>query len=158
MTVKCSQGTYIRTLAADLGAALGCGAHLTALRRLVVGPFRLTDAATLAALEAAGREARLARIIPLAACLPAMRQVRVDSGDAAKLRQGQALAWQEEGLPPAEPVQVLTAGELLAVARVMDRGDWLILTPIRVFAGHQDTVAEEPGPGKSLAASPERIF
>ena len=59
-TVECSQGTYIRTLAADLGATLGCGAHLEALRRLQVGAFRVEAALALAALEeaaAAGRDA-----------------------------------------------------------------------------------------------------
>ncbi len=61
ITVRCSQGTYIRTLAADLGAVLGCGAHLTALRRLEVGPFKVEDALSLAALEEAAPEARLTR-------------------------------------------------------------------------------------------------
>jgi tRNA pseudouridine55 synthase len=158
ITVQCSQGTYIRTLAADLGAALGCGAHLAALRRLAVGPFRVADAMTLTALEAAGPEALVSRIIPLTACLPEMRQVAVGPGDAAKLRQGQALAWQEEGFPPDEPVQVLAAGELLAVARVMDQGDRVVLTPIRVFAGDQEPEAREQGARNPLIASPDRIL
>ncbi|MEE4361350.1 MAG: tRNA pseudouridine(55) synthase TruB [Pseudomonadales bacterium] len=50
--VHCSKGTYVRTLAEDLGEVLGCGAHVTALRRLSVGPFRIEDAITMAALEA----------------------------------------------------------------------------------------------------------
>ena len=56
MTVTCSQGTYVRTLAKDLGDALGCGAHLTALRRLAVGALRVEEALTLAALAELGRE------------------------------------------------------------------------------------------------------
>jgi len=52
VTVHCSKGTYIRTLAQDIGRLLGCGAHLSALRRTEVGPFRLSDAITLDALEA----------------------------------------------------------------------------------------------------------
>jgi tRNA pseudouridine55 synthase len=51
--VDCSKGTYIRTLAIDLGRALGCGAHLSALRRTRIGPFAVDAAVTLAALEAA---------------------------------------------------------------------------------------------------------
>ncbi len=88
ITVKCSQGTYIRTLAADLGAALGCGAHLTALRRLEVGPFRVADALTLTALEEAAPEARLARVDPVAACLPGMPQVKVGPGGPPNCARG----------------------------------------------------------------------
>lgn len=52
LSVHCSKGTYVRTLAQDIGRALGCGAHLTALRRTGVGPFSLADAVTLDALGA----------------------------------------------------------------------------------------------------------
>lgn len=52
VAVECSKGTYIRTLAEDIGRALGCGAHLVALRRTSVGPFSLEDAITLEALQA----------------------------------------------------------------------------------------------------------
>jgi tRNA pseudouridine55 synthase len=137
MTVKCSAGTYIRTLAADLGEALGCGAHLTALRRLEVGPFKVAAAITLAALEEAGPEERLAQIIPLSACLPGMPQVRVGADDAAKLRQGQSVAWEAEGLEADEPVQVMAAGELLAVAKIRRQAERLVLTPVRVFLSSQ---------------------
>ncbi len=51
LRVTCSKGTYIRTLAQDIGRALGCGAHLVALRRTAVGPFSLAEAATFEALE-----------------------------------------------------------------------------------------------------------
>ena len=135
ITVRCSQGTYIRTLAADLGAVLGCGGHLTALRRLEVGPFKVEDALNLAALEEAAPEARLTRIIPLTACLPGMRQVRVGPEAAGKLRQGQAVAWPDEGFQPEELVQVLAAGELLALARVRCQEERVVLSPVRVFAG-----------------------
>lgn len=54
LRVRCGKGTYIRSLVADLGAALGVGAHMTALRRTEVGPFSLADAVTLDALEALG--------------------------------------------------------------------------------------------------------
>ena len=52
MRVSCSKGTYIRTLAQDIGRALGCYAHLTALRRTTVGPFKLTDAISLEDFQA----------------------------------------------------------------------------------------------------------
>ena len=56
LRVQCSKGTYIRSLAMDLGERLGCGAHLTALRRERSGPFELRDAVTLDDLEALGSE------------------------------------------------------------------------------------------------------
>jgi tRNA pseudouridine55 synthase len=65
ITVECSKGTYIRTLAVDLGRALGCGAHLAALRRTTVGPFRLDQATTLEALDAAGVEAARSGLLPV---------------------------------------------------------------------------------------------
>lgn len=154
--VRCSQGTYIRTLAADLGAALGCGAHLTALRRLAVGPFRVAAAMTLKALEKAGPAKVLARVIPLAACLPGMRQVSVGLVEAAKLRQGQALAWQEADFQADEVVQVLTAGELLALARIRRHEGRAILAPVRVFSTSQHSAVSSQ-PIKTQARSAEQI-
>lgn len=63
--VACSKGTYVRTLAADIGAALGCGAHLSALRRTRIGRFDVSDAITLAALEALAPEARDPCMLPV---------------------------------------------------------------------------------------------
>jgi tRNA pseudouridine55 synthase len=61
--VTCSKGTYIRTLAQDIGRELGCGAHLVALRRLTVGAFQLGDAATFEDLESLGRAPAQARLL-----------------------------------------------------------------------------------------------
>ena len=58
LRVRCSKGTYVRSLAHDLGVSLGCGGHLTALRRTGVGSLRITDAASLEALEAMEQSAR----------------------------------------------------------------------------------------------------
>ena len=64
MDVLCSKGTYIRTLACDIGEALGCGAHLTGLRRTATGGFGLDEAHTLAALESLDMPAREALLMP----------------------------------------------------------------------------------------------
>lgn len=64
-TVECSSGTYVRAFAHVLGEKLGCGAHLIALRRLSVGDFNIKDAFPVTALKEAGREAVLAKLIPL---------------------------------------------------------------------------------------------
>ncbi len=151
ITVKCSQGTYIRTLAADLGAALGCGAHLTALRRLEVGPFEVAEALELEALEAASQEEIFVRIIPLASCLPDLRPVEVGPEEAARLRQGQALAWAAEDFQTDANVRVLAGGELLAVATLRRQGGGVSLAPVRVF--NQGSGIRDQGTGKSLGAA-----
>jgi tRNA pseudouridine55 synthase len=82
--VTCSSGTYIRAIARDLGAALGTGGHLTALRRTRVGPYRAADAATLDELAAAASPAALP-VIPLAAAAAATFAARQLTGDEARL-------------------------------------------------------------------------
>lgn len=68
--VRCSKGTYIRTLAHDLGQRLGCGAHLSALRRTASGDFRITGATTLEALAELSPQGRRAVLLPVADVLP----------------------------------------------------------------------------------------
>ena len=92
--VRCSKGTYVRTLAEDIGAALGCGAHLAGLRRTASGRFRVDDAAPVAALETMAPPERRARLVSLDALLAELPRVDLDAGLAAKLRNGQSLALQ----------------------------------------------------------------
>jgi tRNA pseudouridine55 synthase len=89
--VRCSKGTYIRTLGQDIGAALGCGAHLAALRRTASGRFRIEDAAGLDALAAMTPAGRQQRLLPLAALLEGLPRAELDAPAAARLRNGQAL-------------------------------------------------------------------
>jgi tRNA pseudouridine55 synthase len=89
--VRCTKGTYIRTLAQDIGEALGCAAHLAALGRTASGRFRLEDAAGLDALAAMTPEQRLRRLLPLAELLVGLPRAELDAGAAARLRNGQAL-------------------------------------------------------------------
>jgi tRNA pseudouridine55 synthase len=99
--VTCSSGTYIRTLAADLGAALGGGAHLRNLRRTAIGPF--AEGQPLDALE----------LLPAAAAVQHLEQVTVDDETARLVSHGRKLA-----LGVDAPAAVLdAAGELLAVYR-----------------------------------------
>lgn len=89
LEVACSAGTYIRTLAEDIGAALGCGAHLTQLTRLSSGGFQLADAVgldQLAADDGTQRDARLSAPDALVSYLPA---VEVGSVQAQALLRGQ---------------------------------------------------------------------
>ena len=96
--VDCSSGTYVRALARDLGAALGCGAHLTALRRTRVGPFGVDEAATLGALsarvesDAAAARPRGLSVLPVpTAARRCFEAVELTGSEARALGHGQFL-------------------------------------------------------------------
>ncbi|MDR3371749.1 tRNA pseudouridine(55) synthase TruB [Rhodoferax sp.] len=86
--VKCSKGTYIRTLGEDMGEALGCGAHLSALRRIGTGGFDVSQCVTLAELEAMTEEQRLACMLPVSSLLPDHVNVTLDDDNAARFLSG----------------------------------------------------------------------
>lgn len=88
MIVKCSKGTYIRTLGEDVGEALGCGAHLSALRRVDTGGFHASQCVTLAALEAMSEEERLACLMPVESLLGEHTVVTLDSENAGRFLSG----------------------------------------------------------------------
>lgn len=137
--VRCSTGTYVRAVARDLGQALGTVAHLTALRRTAIGPFRVEDALPVAELGDAARVGR-ARVTPLEA-LAHLPRVEVSASEAGRLGSGQALplgtagpsAREDAGTEPAEGTLVVVAreGDLVAVAQVAGG----LLKPRKVFAG-----------------------
>jgi len=92
LRVRCSKGTYIRVLGEDIGAALGCGAHLQALRRTGVGNLTLTGAVTLEMLEAGGDDAqRQAMLAPVDALLSTFPAVELDDESARRFLHGQRL-------------------------------------------------------------------
>ena len=88
LRVACSKGTYIRVLAADIGAALGCGAHLTGLRRTVVGDLDLANAVTLAELEALDESGRAGHLQAVDALLHTLPVVTVEGEAAERFRHG----------------------------------------------------------------------
>lgn len=87
--VDCSKGTYVRSLAQDIGEALGCGAHLIALRRTRIGRLRLDEAVTLEALEALLPEARDDLLQPADALLAGLPQLVLDEAAARRFSHGQ---------------------------------------------------------------------
>jgi tRNA pseudouridine55 synthase len=113
IAVRCSSGTYIRAIARDLGAALGVGGHLTALRRTSVGPFTLTDAHTLEDLS------RELSITPIAeAARAAFPAVELDAEQAAHVRVGRRLDLELE----ATTALFAPEGEFLALYRPGEDG------------------------------------
>ena len=88
LLVDCSKGTYIRTLGEDIGAALGCGAHLSALRRVRTGDFREAQCVTLTALEAMTESQRMACVLPVDVLLAGHDPVTLDGDNAARFLSG----------------------------------------------------------------------
>lgn len=88
MTVKCSKGTYIRTLGEDIGEALGCGAHLSALRRIDTGGFHASQSVTLEALEAMTEAERMNCLMPVESLLREHTVVTLDSENAGRFLSG----------------------------------------------------------------------
>jgi tRNA pseudouridine55 synthase len=142
MQVVCSSGTYIRSLAADLGDRLGPGAHLRALRRLSIGSFSVAEAVSLAQGNAdfLGEQMR-GRIIPLKTAVKHLAELNLDAEMAQKIRNGQQLTWQE--LDPeclvrdvvSMELKLVCREELVAIAKLdhSGAGDERELKILRVF-------------------------
>ena len=128
MAVECSSGTYVRTLAADLGAALGGGAHLRNLRRTAVGPFTLDAACPI---EALGPE----RLLPLRAAVSGLATATVDDLTAAGVATGKVLALDALGGGEGPWAVVDGSGELLAVYEPYGEA---LAKPMVVVAGRRD--------------------
>ncbi len=124
MEVTCSKGTYIRTLAADMGKFLGCGAHLKSLKRLSCGHLTLEQAVSLDTIEMLKDQGKIP-LIPLNQALKFLREFRLESHLLPKLKMGQ----QEMllGLPaPGEGEKMVrlldSHGSLVALAHWVDGG------------------------------------
>ena len=130
-SLVCSKGTYVRSFAADLGATLGCGAHLATLRRTEFGPFSIVQAVPLSLL-ASCREQRSLPLLSLEQALRHCRAIKITERVAALLRQGRQEVLQEISRDEKEGkiVQLLgPTGELIAM--VQFQGEWKLL---RVFS------------------------
>ncbi len=130
LRIDCSAGTFIRALARDLGRDLGVGAHLTALRRLSVGSFSVSEAVPVSALATVPPEAW---ITPAEALRRAgIAQLEVPGEAGVELALGRSLPWPDEvPVPDAQPVAAVCGGELLAVGEAVGGR----FQPRRVFVG-----------------------
>lgn len=145
--VKCSSGTYIRTLASDLGDALHTGAHIHSLRRLAIGTFRDAEAISLPELEAMGSVGALERVMSMSAAMRDFPQRTVTDQEREDVSHGKELAPPQEaprrlgelsvmsvkkpgdrpahevGMTTGVPIGILDpAGELIAVYRKSPKG------------------------------------
>lgn len=99
ISVTCGKGTYIRVLAEDIGAALGCGAHLSALRRTAVASLSIAQALTLAQLESLSEAGRDLLLMPNDRLLEALQSICLETPAITRLQQGQALQAHPNWLP-----------------------------------------------------------
>ena len=120
--VRCSAGTYIRSLAHELGIALGCGAHIEELVRTAAGPFTSEQARTPEELDRMKNQGRLAEaVLPMAAMVPAFPSVLVDESTVQQIRHGRDFAVSPfRSQPGSEHVKALDGeGRLVAIGRIV---------------------------------------
>jgi tRNA pseudouridine55 synthase len=135
LAAECGKGTYVRSLARDMGRALGCFGHVAELRRTAVGPFSEQAAKALEALQPTGSEpqgggAELSLLLPVEAGLAGLPALRVSAADAGRLARGQAILLRGRDAPiMAGWVAVSTHSGLVALAEV-EKGE---VRPRRVF-------------------------
>jgi tRNA pseudouridine55 synthase len=122
LRAHCSGGTYIRSIAHELGQALGCGAHIEQLRRLSSGEFAMDQARTMAQLEALAADERLVdALVPADQLLPGFPSVYVDDAVAAQIRHGRNFPASPFRSPGASRyVKAVTRqGELVAIGEAV---------------------------------------
>jgi len=119
--VRCSAGTYIRSLAHDLGHALGCGAILTSLRRVRSGDFEVGASWTIDSLQALAAEGRLGEsVTPSSSLLPQFPTTHIDAALEAQIRQGREFRTSPFVVRPGAPYvkAVSYAGDLVAIGQL----------------------------------------
>ncbi len=125
LDIQCGKGTYIRSIARDLGRTLGCGAYLTGLRRTRVGPFRAEDALTIDAPAAAFAE----RLRPLADAVVGLPHTQLSDDDIRRLTMGQTVA-TDLAQPGTDEIAIFDATLQLRAMAVVEEGR---LRPTKVF-------------------------
>ena len=127
LRVRCGKGTFVRVLAEDLGAALGCGGHLAALRRTASGGFEVGAAVSLEALGGMDDAARDALLLPVDVLLASLPRLDLDETEAWRLERGQMLPRID--LADGD-YRVYAAGRLIGVGHA----DACVLRPRRLLA------------------------
>jgi tRNA pseudouridine55 synthase len=141
LDVECSKGTYVRTLCADIGRELGCGAHMSSLVRTRIGRFGIEEAVSLEVIEEKAAEGRIEEVLDsIDEALADMPAVRVSDADALLLSNGVALSADrilDDGgkLPVDVPLRVVAAeGRMIAIGRLSRRDDEeMVLKPEKVW-------------------------
>lgn len=133
--VKCSKGTYIRTLCKDIGERLGCGGTMKTLERCEASGFTLSDGITLGELEALSPEDRLSRILPVECIFGDKKDITIAPFFARLARAGQQIYLKKIGqsLPVGEIVRLSDESGFFAIGEVKEFEDGMAIKPIRQF-------------------------
>lgn len=135
--VECASGTYVRTLCADIGRALGCGAHMSALVRTAVGRFRVEDAVSLEVIEQRAEQGTLAEVLhPMDEVLEDMPSVQLSPDDAERIANGIVLPAERLSVSqaPGAPLRIHDPdGRLIAIGILRQADHGLELKPEKVF-------------------------
>lgn len=130
---ECGKGTYVRSIARDLGRVLGCLGHVVALRRRVVGPFDETRSVTIEELIVAREEGTASSLdrflLPIGIALGDLPELAFQQADAGRIRRGQSVILRGRDAPLSGPAHATFAGESIAVGDV-EKGEF---HPRRVF-------------------------
>lgn len=121
ISVTCSKGTYIRTLAEDIGKMLGNHAHLTDLRRTQTAGYDLAKAMTIEAVEALALEERDTKLLSVDSAIAVLPQVVIGEDSAFYFKQGQAV-WQSGKIPEGELRVYEECGKFLGLGKLLDDG------------------------------------
>lgn len=137
LTIHCSKGTYVRTIAEELGEVLGCGAHVVELRRLAAGPYTEADLVTLETLEAALEEGSLDPfLLPVCSAVREWPEVRLTDNTAYYLRQGQPVIVPHaptSGWVRLSEVEDDDSSKFIGVGEILDDGR---VAPRRLVVEH----------------------
>lgn len=131
LRVRVSKGTYIRTLAHDLGERLGCGAHLQALRRIAIGPLCIEEAFSLDTLQSAPAERRLTLLRPLDSLVSELPRIELEPALAAAICQGRSVPVEPPEGTSGAVALYLSAGKFLGTGEIRSPGR---LSPLRLLA------------------------
>lgn len=132
--VECSSGTYIRTLCSDIGDKLGCGAHMSALERTMVGRFNIQTACTVDEIREAKDQDRLDSIVTsIGDALSDMPCVEVSNMEADLIKNGQSVAMKYSGSADETVRAVSKDGELIAIGIITASNESLWFKPKKVL-------------------------
>ena len=128
--VACSKGTYVRTLAEDIGEVLGCGAHLTALRRVAVGALVIAKAVSLEALEALPEAERICSLLPPDTLLQSLPAIRLNEDQSHRFTHGNPVEVPGRDSADEGKCRVYVGDQLLGVGNLASDG---MLSPRRLL-------------------------
>ena len=138
LDIKCSGGTYIRTICADIGAALGCGGVMAALRRTETGGFSIENAHTVSQIEEMTPEERLGLLVPTESLFASLEAVRLPAFYEKLCRSGCEIYLKKIGNPALEPdqrVRILDqSGLFFALGEVREFENGLAVKAIKTFS------------------------